>query len=365
MPSSEATIKYPRDLYLDEYDMTYTSAKAYQAQLVKILKEIFGNDMVKSEWDSVTYDGHTTNHKLVYAPRVDVAVGPFNSYADLDIGNDQTAIMKNHLLVKRLQERTGNAVIWNDCARCFLAIEIVFSGTAKHISGDFLNATATGAIGFIVAHRKISDKVKRTLNYFHRLEEFERLHDKGLRNLMVFRDDEFLEFLWELKNPDKVPKLKLKTNYRILFKDGFWPKIFSIYTHTMRHKPEFNQDEITRLAVYDFDVAEVVEEHDVVLMTTRHTQPSSAFVFEVITSSGDHVRIMDIIDIAVRAKYRDKGIGTQMLKIFENIARDNGCQYVCVAICPIWKPNPRPTCLKMTSSRSPKKRLYYLHTRGT
>ena len=329
MEPIKKTIQYPRDEYLDGYDMTYIRAREYQSQVVKTLKEIFGDDLVKQEWDSVTYDGHTSNHSLVYAPRVDIAVGPFNSYADLDIGVDRTGAMKNHLLTKRLQERTGNGVIWNDCARCFLAVEIVFSGSSKHISGDFLNATSTGAIGFIVASREMYDKVRRTLNYFHRLQEFERLHENGLQNIMLFRDDEFLEFLWELKNPSKIPKLVIDKKYTVTFRSGFMPKFFSIYPHTMRHKPSLSGESLTRLSVYGFDVIAETEEHDVVLITTRYTSPSSAEVYEISTPTEERVKVMDIIDIVVRAEYRNKGIGTQMLKVFEKIAEENGCKYIC------------------------------------
>jgi GNAT superfamily N-acetyltransferase len=329
MEATEKTIIYPRDAYLDEYDMTYDSARKYQDQVTATLKEIFGNEMVKPEWDSVTYDGHTSNHTLVYAPRVDIAVGPFNSYADLDIGNDRTASMKKHFLVKKLQERTGNTIVWNDCARCFLAVEIVFSGKSKYIAGDFLNATSTGSIAFVVAHKKVYEKVSRMLNYFHRLQEFERLHENGLQNLMLFRDDEFLEFLWELKNPEKVPLLAVDKKYSIVFRDRFIPRMFSIYPHTMRHKPSLSGESLKRLLVYGFDVTAEAEEHDVILMTTRYTSPSSAEVYEISTPTEKHVRVMDLIDLVVRAEYRDKGIGTQMLKIFEKIARENRCQYVC------------------------------------
>ncbi len=58
MESPEKTIKFPRDEYLDGYDMTYVKAKEYQTQVVKTLREIFGDELVKPEWDSVTYDGH-------------------------------------------------------------------------------------------------------------------------------------------------------------------------------------------------------------------------------------------------------------------------------------------------------------------
>ncbi len=97
----------------------------------------------------------------------------------------------------------------------------------------------------------------------------------------------------------------------------------------MRHKPSLSGDPLMRLSVYGFDVIAETEEHDVVLMTTRYTSPSSAEVYEISTPTEDRLKIMDLIDIVVRADYRNKGIGTQMLKIFEKIARENGCKYIC------------------------------------
>lgn len=329
MSTLDKQIKYPPEIYRDEYDMTYVAAKAYQEQAVKALKEIFGEELVKSEWDSLTYDGHAHNHKLVYGPRTDIVIGPFNSYADLDTGNDRTAMMKKHMLVRRLQERTGDAVIWNNFARCFLAIEIVFSGSSKHITGDFLNATSTGAIGFVVAHKNIYQKVKRTLNYFHRLQEFGRLHENGLQNIMLFSDEEFLEFLWELKNPEKVIRLDVKKSFNISFRNGFLKKEFPIYSYTTSYKPQLIPEEVTRLSIYGFDVRGVTEEHDVALTATKYTSPSSAYIFDIDTLDQKHVRVMDLMDIVVRPQYRNKGIGTQILKIFEQIARDNKCQYIC------------------------------------
>jgi GNAT superfamily N-acetyltransferase len=331
MPFHKKEIKYPREAYKDECNMTYASAEEYQKQVIKMLKEIFGNEVVKKEWDSVTYDGHTHNHKLVYAPRVDIAVGPFNSYADLDIGNDRTAVMKNHLLVKRLEDKTK--IVWNSLSRCFLAIEIVFSGSSKHIAGDFLNATSTGAIGLIVAHRKVYKKVNGVLGYFNRLEDFERVHANGLRNLMVFQDDDFLEFLWELKNPDKVTKLLISDKYNVTVNNLFRSKTLSIHARSIKYSKEFlTQEEITRLLVYGFDVSEGIEGYSIVLSTTEYTHTCSAGIYEIVTLANERVKVMDIIDIAVRGKYRNKGIGTQLLKIFEKIAQENKCHYICAEL---------------------------------
>lgn len=127
-------------------------AREYQNKIAPLLGSIFGDDQVKLEWDSVKYDGHTTNHISVYGPRIDIAVGPFNSYMDIDIGNDKPAKLKKHKLVKTLikkvfADREDFDKIWNKTSRCFIAIEIDFSGSSKHILGSIINATVSGAIG--------------------------------------------------------------------------------------------------------------------------------------------------------------------------------------------------------------------------
>jgi hypothetical protein len=210
-------IKYPKEVFRDEYDMDYKNAREFQVQLIKALNDVFGENSAINEWDSVEFDGHTHNHKSVYAPRIDIAIAPFNSYFNLDIGIDNTESMRNHPFVKKLEE--GVDLVWNNFSRCFLAIEIVFSGSSKHIAGDILNATSTGSIGIVVAHNKVYKKVNRISNYFTRLVGYQRIQSNGLRNLVVFKEDDFLEFLWELKNPEKtIKKLKIESKYRIIFK---------------------------------------------------------------------------------------------------------------------------------------------------
>ena len=62
------------------------NTREYQKQLFEALKAIFGEDQVKNEYDSAKGDIHFSKHKQVYWPRHDIAVGPFKSYWDGDIG---------------------------------------------------------------------------------------------------------------------------------------------------------------------------------------------------------------------------------------------------------------------------------------
>lgn len=177
---------------------------SYQDKLFASLRSIFGDDQVKKEWDSVKFDGHVDNHKIVYAPRHDIAVGPFNSYADLDLGRDNTRRMLSHPFTKRLirdvlRNRGTLKETWNSFSRCYLAIEIEFTGTSKHILGSMINASVSGSIGIVIDNKFNSTKVDRIWRYLLRLEGLGRMRLYTIKNLIFFDKDEFLKLLSEFK----------------------------------------------------------------------------------------------------------------------------------------------------------------------
>ncbi len=184
-------------------------SNSYQKEALEILRDIFGEQMVKNEWDSVTYDGHTHNHKAVYAPRHDIAVGPFNSYADLDIGNDRTSVMKSHLLTKKLYDGTLSNrgkldEVWNNFPRCYLAIEIECNGSSKHMLGSIINASVSGSIGIVIVPEHRKEKARRICNYINRLRGMERLELYTYDNLIVFGQAEFLDFIKSFRHATKA-----------------------------------------------------------------------------------------------------------------------------------------------------------------
>lgn len=179
-------------------------AGEYQNRTAMMLRNIFKEGLVRIEWDVSEYDGHTFNHNLIYAPRVDIAVGPFNSYMDLDIGIDKTKPFQNHPFTKKLSEvllRNADSLdqVWSSTPLCYLAIEIEFSGSSKHILGSIINACVSGAIGIVVANKENLDKVQRAYKYIMRLDAHERISINYLRNLVVFEENEFLDFLSTIK----------------------------------------------------------------------------------------------------------------------------------------------------------------------
>ncbi len=178
--------------------------REYQNQLVTNLRSIFGDKLVEPEWDSVKYDLHSGNHKIVYAPRHDIAVGPFNSGLDLDIGTDKTKPMQSHAFTKRLykdylKNRDTLKKCWNSLSRCYLAIEIEFSGSSKQLLGGIINAAISGSIGIVIVKKTNIEKAERLTKYLFRLEEFEKVTLNVLRNLIIFEDDDFLKLLLDFQ----------------------------------------------------------------------------------------------------------------------------------------------------------------------
>ena len=193
----------------------------YQSQLIGLLKEIFGEEYVKREWDSLKYDSHLSNHKSIYGPRIDIAVGPFNGMVELDTMLDNTSVMKNHLLTRRIVKEIAwddadFDKCWNDFSRCYLAIEIELgrskksSNSLKHLLGSIINASVTGSIGIVVTDKNTEKKVDRLYYYLLRLKGLGRLQINTLDNLIRIDKDAFLEIISDVKETLKNKQTFIK-----------------------------------------------------------------------------------------------------------------------------------------------------------
>ncbi len=121
--------------------MSLMSAIGYQKRMEELLKLIFPADSVKREWsiwNSARDDFRRT--KKMYAPRLDIAVGPFNTSTE-NRHFDTTVIqnLNRHPLISSIileGKKKNQKWQYNKNPRCLLAIEIEFSGSSKHILGD-------------------------------------------------------------------------------------------------------------------------------------------------------------------------------------------------------------------------------------
>jgi hypothetical protein len=157
-------------------------AGAYQAAVAVALAERFQD--VRVEWSVVTAarDAFTADVRR-YAPRVDVAVGPFNRTPGPD-----DRLMPD-LLPDEIRALLAD-LPRNPNPRCLLAIEIVFSGSSKHILGDIVNAGALGMYGIVVGNEVCMPKIRRIQQYLELLAELGKL-PWSFRNVVILSTAEF------------------------------------------------------------------------------------------------------------------------------------------------------------------------------
>lgn len=165
------------------------NAADYQKDLKQKLLKHFSD--VRLEWsiskgasDSMAAD------RLRYAPRTDIAVGPFSIKPG---ANDDIQLSK---MPKRLVE-LFKELSPNPNPRCLIAIEVVFSGSSKHMLGDIINASALGKYGIVVGSEDKVTALRRNLEYLKILEEVGKPHFRA-DNLIVLRVDELSTVLDEI-----------------------------------------------------------------------------------------------------------------------------------------------------------------------
>ena len=87
-----------------------------------------------------------------------------------------------------------NRLSTNANPRCSLAIEVVFSGSSKHILGDITNASMMGLYGLVVVkdEERILEKAKRIFEYVKRIIEVGKAPANLFQNTRILSASEFL-----------------------------------------------------------------------------------------------------------------------------------------------------------------------------
>lgn len=158
-------------------------ASAFQ-QIAKAMLDRQYDD-VRVEWRSAASASDAFQaDRMRYAPRVDIAIGPFNTApGHLEYDNEQIA-----LLMREWFEGLDH----NPNPRCLLAVEVVFNGTAKHVLGDILNSSVLGYYGLIIASEAKLPRVRRNLEYLKALTDVGKLPSL-FRNVAVVTTSQFIE----------------------------------------------------------------------------------------------------------------------------------------------------------------------------
>jgi hypothetical protein len=197
MPKRARTQRPPD--YLDE--------KAYQHKVKEGLDRLYRE--VTIQWRPFVGEG-----RGIYAPVVDVAVGPFavmQRYID-EYGTllDETRGFIEKLIAKHNdncgghEEHTRFERIrdFNENARCLLCIEIEESGTKKHCLGNLVNASALGRIGILVSRKpSVLRTFLRQRAYLHFLSEVQK-NTFRTTNALVLTSEQLTDCLAEVHRPE-------------------------------------------------------------------------------------------------------------------------------------------------------------------
>ena len=165
----------------------------------------------------------------LYTPRPDLAIGPFNFVSGLNLNRIVECILKNDIIkhfidklkemnenniseYKRELERSGGSEltkIWfiqnyvdesrRHNPRCFIAIEVCFSGSLKDTLGSIVNASILGYYGLVIANERMYDKVLRTQYYLRYITQVKGYNSIGY-NVLVIKDEQFIQLLKNLNN---------------------------------------------------------------------------------------------------------------------------------------------------------------------
>lgn len=166
------------------------------------LTKLFSQLEVKTKWRIGGKRKDDLDPRLMYAPEIDLAVGPFNVEKPSDLHRNEIddAYKKYRNLLFKINEiaevkidDSGHGLGYNP--RCLVAIEVGGSGSRKHYLGDIFNSHVVGKIGIVVgANNKSTEIYKRIFEFINYCVQVGKLNDL-ISNVMVLDGKKFLDFL--------------------------------------------------------------------------------------------------------------------------------------------------------------------------
>lgn len=172
-------------------DMTIP-AKEIQNELTQFLEKK-GFNVIK-EWD-VGKNSRDALNRNIYCPRVDIALGPFNTSREQNelMGNENIA--NQFITLLRRKNMVPVNFEYNYNPRCSIAIEIEASGSRKHMLGDIANASILGKLGIIIPtsnEKKYQfDRIKGFIDFATSVGKLEYT----FRNYIIISVEEFKEII--------------------------------------------------------------------------------------------------------------------------------------------------------------------------
>jgi hypothetical protein len=175
------------------------NGREIQAAICAALADSFEAGQIVSEWNIRKDATDAFQDTGSYAPRLDVAIGPFN----LSFQNREKHAVRiqtfDHPLIENLKrvisQQNYGGIYFNPNPRCLVAIEVEHRTSSKHILGGITNASMMGLLGVVVGSNGCISKVRRIHEYACKLKQVEKAHDGMFGNVACFEETEFLDFL--------------------------------------------------------------------------------------------------------------------------------------------------------------------------
>lgn len=177
--------------------------------LLAKLKTSFPPDyFILPEWNVANDSKDDFNNIYYYAPRVDIAIGPFNTNKlELDVINQRFnhLIQENRNFLKKLYkishlgkphnsfEKFISRENLNANPRCFIAMEIENTKAAKRALGDIVNAAGMGKVGVVIPLGL--DKYRmflKIIEYFNFLRDAKKIN-LNLKNVLIIEGSKLIK----------------------------------------------------------------------------------------------------------------------------------------------------------------------------
>jgi hypothetical protein len=182
------------------------NARGCQQRIHASLARIFGESEVKSEWSVRREAVDAFTNIGLYAPRLDIAVGPFNVTRENAVEDARRIVsFEQHPLIavlKRFGSEQHEGLFYsNPNPRCLIAIEIEFYTSSKHILGAITNASMLGRVGIVLGSARSIAKIGRIGSYARTLREVGK-SPEGLFTNVVFFDVDCFHQLLRVEDPN-------------------------------------------------------------------------------------------------------------------------------------------------------------------
>ena len=199
------------------YDRVILDTQSVIEMLLRHIFERRGDSEIeiKKEW-SVTEDSQDVYKNKyqgedIYAPRIDIAIGPFNIGLDWNDGlcriNRKYRQYEEFIFGEIIQKGkllSNEDVCPNQNPRCMVAIEVANHNEIKRMIGDIFNASVIGKIGIFVYDQLVYGQDQRFEKASHRLLNYIKflktqrkgeMDNKILKNMIFIKSGDIVSVL--------------------------------------------------------------------------------------------------------------------------------------------------------------------------